>query len=366
MLNQLAHASGYLTIFLVPLLLVVGIGLDVPSLAFAMVMMVFPLGRRLLGHVRAGESIDWRESISTALDKLPLIYAGVLTVVVSLVVWHLVVHGARPLPHAIGLGLSLWMTMLFATCAAHELIHRRSASEAMVGHVIAGIAGYPMLAVDHLQHHARAGDTRSAEWPRVNESMWGFSYRRAVRILAEAYAPGSATWHRGGNRNVQSTRVATAVSAVTAGCFALAGGLPGLALYLAVAVGVAFGLQLMTYIQHWGLGDDRQGAAAYHGYSWEDDCRFQVWTTLSISLHQAHHENGHTPYYLVSLRPDSPRLPTGYVVLMVLSAIPPLWRKAMLPALEHWERNPSDPRSPGRNLTCFALYGDRPTASVSP
>jgi fatty acid desaturase len=364
--NQLVAAAGFLTMFLVPALLLLGIRFDVPSLAFAIVMFVLPLARPLVGKLPPGLTPLWSERLSTALERLPFLYAAVLTIAIGLVLRYLSSASVLDLPHLLGLGLSLWMTMLFATCVGHEMIHRRPAGDAMVGHYIAGLAGYPLLAHEHLRHHARSGDTVSAEWPLADESVWHFSARRTVAMLTSAYSPGASFWNvRARGRAVLGLRLATAVSFVTCGLFAYAGGWGGAALYVGVVLAVTFGMQLFTYIQHWGLGDDRLGASASRGYGWEDDCRLQSWMTLGISLHHAHHQSSHLPYYRVSLTPDSPRLPAGYVVLMVLCLFPRLWRKLMLPALEHWQRNPHDPRSPGRDLTCFNLYAEKPASGVT-
>ena len=361
MLNQLAFAAGFLTMFLVPALLLLGILFDAPSFAFGMVIFVLPLARPLFGKLSPGITPLWSERLATVLERVPLVYAVILTAAIGIVLRYVASSEILDFRHALGLGLSLWMTMLFATCVAHDLIHRKAARHAMVGHYIAGLAGYPLLGHEHVRHHARPGDTVSAEWPLVGESVWHFSARRAFAIVLSAYSPGSAIWTvRAPGRHVLGLRLATAVSLITCGLFAQAGGWSGLAMYLGVLVAVTFGMQLFTYIQHWGLGDDRLGETASRDYGWEDDCRLQSWMTLGISLHHAHHQSGHLPYYRVALTPDSPRLPAGYVVLMVLCLFPGLWKKLMLPALDHWQRNPNDPRSPGRALSCFSLYADHP------
>ena len=90
-----------------------------------------------------------------------------------------------------------------------------------------------------------------------------------------------------------------------------------------------------------------------YGRGWEDDCQFQAWITLNISLHDVHHREPRLPYYRLQLTPDSPRLPAGYVMLMFLSLVPPIWRLAMGPALARWVEFPSEPVSAGRRLTCF-------------
>lgn len=367
MLNQLVLAAGYMTMFLVPILLLLGIAADVPGFAFVVVIFVLPLARPLVGKLAPGATPVWTERLATALERLPFLYAAALTLAIGLVLGHLVLANALAAGDLIWLGLSLWVTMLFATCVAHDLIHRARSRDAFFGHFIAGLAGYPVLGHEHLQHHARPGDTVAPEWPLVRESVWHFSGRRAKAILTSAYKPGSAFWNlRASGRQVAGLRLATMTFLAACCLFAFAGGWRAAALYLGVAAAVIFGMQLFTYIQHWGLGEDRLGVSAAHGYGWEDDCRLQSWMTLGISLHESHHQGSHLPYYRVELAPDSPRLPAGYVVLMVLCLFPGVWRKLMLPALEHWQRSPHDPRSPGRNLACFNLYSERPPSNVTP
>jgi fatty acid desaturase len=365
MWKQLNEAAGYLAILVVPGLLIVGIWLDVPSLAFGVVMLVSPLLRPVFGNV-AGQVGVWRESVATALDRLPLLYAIVLLGAMTAALVDLTVHGVQSAPNAIGLGLSLWMTLVLSTCVSHELIHRRNATQAMIGHGLAGLAGYPVLAQEHLAHHARPGDTASAAWPRIDESAWRFALRRSRRVFADAYGRDSAIWsiHSCG-RSVLALRVATAVSAATAASFASVAGWSGLLLYLCVAVGVCFGVQIITYIQHWGLGDDHLGQRASHGYGWEDDCRLQARLTLSVSLHHGHHQSSARPFYSLSLTRKSPRLPAGYIVLMALCLFPRAWFHLMRPVLKHWEAHPEDPRSPGRRLTCFSLYQPKAAATVT-
>jgi hypothetical protein len=358
MWEQLLDAIGYLSVLLTPALLVAGIWQGEPSFAAAMVLLVFPLARGLFGGLPAGRPVVWRESIATFLDRLPVLYALALLAAVAVVVERLASGLYLQPTQGGGRARRRWVWMLLATCIAHELIHRRDVKLARLGHCILGLAGYPVLGMEHPTHHARAGDTTNAEWPRLDESVWQFAGRRLRRVLATTYAPGGALWDRRSiNRTLQGVRLATAVMAATWLAFALFGGWTGFLLYLGVMLGVAFGIQVITYIQHWGLGDDSMNEQASSGRGWEDDCRFQAWITLNMSLHDSHHGDSRIPYYRLSLAPDSPRLPAGYVLLMVSCLVPGLWRKLMRPALEHWRRRPFDSRSSGRHLTCFKLYG---------
>ena len=257
----------------------------------------------------------------------------------------------------VGLGLSLWMTLLFATCVAHELIHRRAKPYALLGHLLSGFCGYPLLGAEHMAHHGRPGDTERGEVASNAESVWAFAARRARRIGADLLGSQAPVWRlHCRSQSAVWMRAAVASMAFTVFAFALIAGWRGLILYLAALLGVSFGIQIITYVQHWALDRESIGPRVAYGRGWEDDCRFQAWITLAISLHDRHHQNTRQPFYRLSLTPDSPRLPAGYVLLMFASMVPGVWRRIMQPALTRWLANPSAPPSAGRRLTCFGLH----------
>jgi fatty acid desaturase len=357
--QQLLLAGGYLSVFLVPALLIAGLEIGHPILAFGVVMLAFPLARILFGDYPAA-TVLWREWIATCLDRLPVAYGVFLLGTVIVALHWLAAGGADSASTAIAFGLSLWMTMLFATCPAHELLHRRSRLDARVGRWIAGIAGYPILGHEHLTHHMRSGNIEAAEWPRVDESVWQFSSRRALaawRSAVERDRVLNARRRVGPLRGELAEACLVTLGSWTA--FTIAGGWAGFAIYGGVMVGVTFGVQIITYLQHWGLGTDNVAKARETPYAWEDTCRFQAWVTLHLSFHQAHHRSSALPYYRLRTAAGAPRPPAGYVVLMVLCLFPRLWRQLMLPALAYWKRQPSTALVQGRRLTCFNFYDRR-------
>lgn len=362
--KQWLSAAGYLSIFLMPTLLLVGSLVDEPWLAFGVVILVFPLARAVFGAVPAADAPEWREGISTLLHGLPLAFACLLPVSV-LAALVLTIQARAEGSAILGFGLSLWMTLLFGTCVAHELIHRHDKRHAVVGNILAGFCGYPVLSSEHLAHHARAGDTRLAEYPLRDESVWTFAGRRMKRIAAELLGPGASTWRQGQQSlTALRTRVALLTTAVTSIGFAVIAGPPGMCLYLAAALSVAFGVQLITYIQHWALGDDSIPDRLAYGRGWEDDCRFQVWVTLGLSLHDQHHRDSRRPFYRIGPSPDSPRLPAGYVLLIFASLVPSVWRSVMAPSHRYWLSSPTSPLTAGHRLTCFGLRELRSRPSV--
>lgn len=350
MWRQLRWTLGYSLVLALPLIFLSGLAIGHPSLAFAATMLVLPLGRWAFGAYGGDRPLQWSESFATVLDKLPVVYVAVLVWV-----WVEALELAATQPSAadwLAMGSSLWAVLLFSTCVAHELLHRRSSRESLLGAFVAGLSGYPCLVVEHLVHHARFGDTAGAEWPRVAESSWAFATRRLMRVAIECWRLQSTVTRR---RRV----IAFATFGSLWLAFAAAGGWQAALGIAVVSVGVTFGVQWITYIQHWGLGDDSVPDSAQHQYAWEDDCLLQAFLTLHISFHQAHHNAPRLPYYRLGLAPSSARLPAGYVVLLLLCLVPPLWQRAMRPVLDAWKRSPRAAFSSGRRLTCFALYGAR-------
>jgi fatty acid desaturase len=351
-----AAALGYLTILIVPGLLAIAAWIDKPYLTIGAVLILFPLARTLLGGCGEGAAPPMRERVASALDHLPRLYVVALAGAVACVLEHLA-HTSLTAVEAAGWVLSLWATLLFATCVAHELLHRRSRHDRRLGHVLAGLAGYPLLGFEHNRHHRLAGSTSAAEWPGVSENVWRFAGRRLGQIAAETIAPGGIAW-AGDVREpaVAGLRIGLATTVATALVFGVAAGWMGAAIYIAVICLVAFGIQLVTYLQHWGLGDDSISDARVRAWSWDHDCRLQAWVTLNLSLHQAHHQEPQRPYYGTALAAGSPRLPAGYVLMMFAAFVPALWMRVMRPVLARWRENPHVQASAGRRLICTNSY----------
>ena len=359
MWRQRLAALGYLSILILPLTLVAGVMLGKPSLAAGVALLAFPLARAVFGVYR--KPPVWRESIASALHLLPTAYA--LTLLASLAALLILIDNAaiEGIAAWSGLAVSLALTLLFATCSGHELLHRREAIDLRIGAWLAGITGYPLLCVEHRDHHLNQAATGLAAEPRCDESVWRFSWCRSKAVARFAFE----LW-KGKPSQAQAAiarrnlREACCLTLLTVILFTVCGGLPGLAAYAASCVIVTFGIQVMTFIQHWGLSSN---AGHYQQIAWEDDCLFQAWVTLHTSFHQSHHRKPNLPFYRLALAPDAPRLPAGYIVLLFASLVPRLWRAAMQPALTHWQLQPSKPPSPGRRFSCFNAYGSANSAS---
>lgn len=349
-------AAGYSTALSAPVLLALGAWIDKPALAGGTVLLLFPLARSIFGAFRGSADTDWHPVARRLLDHLPHAYVVVLLLVLGIVLWKLrgdVLTIATSLQWI----LSLWVVLMLATCVAHELLHRKDRFERILGHALTGTAGYPILGYEHLRHHRLRGSTSEAEWPKLSDSVWTFGGRRLGRLASETVGRRGTAWFgSSASPTVRGLRVGLTATMLTCAAFGAAGGWAGATVYALTALFVAGGVQLVTYMQHWGLGDDHLPDSRSRDLAWEDDCRFEAWLTMSMSVHQTHHFDAGRPYYSLAPTPGSPRVPTGYVLLMFAALVPAVWRRTMRPALDYWMAHPDASPSAGRRILCATAY----------
>lgn len=349
-------SAGYLTALSAPALLALGVWLDKPAFAGGIVLLLFPLARLLFGAFPESIDAESRPQANRLLDHLPNAYVAVLVAAMGTMLWK---WRGDPLTVASGLQwiLSLWVVLMLGTCVAHELLHRKDRTERLLGHVLAGLAGYPVLGYEHVRHHRLRGSTSAAEWPRLVDSVWTFGGQRLRRIASETVGPQGMAWFGdSASPTVRGLRIGLTASTLAWAACGAAGGWAGAAVYALTALLVAAGVQLVTYMQHWGLGDDHLPDAKSRELAWEDDCRFEAWLTMSMSVHHTHHRDAGRPYYALAPTLGSPRMPAGYVLLMFAALVPAIWRRTMTPALEYWLAHPERAPSAGRRVVCVAAY----------
>lgn len=353
MLHQTFQAAGYLCVLMMPVLLALGMYTGHQWLAVATLFGITPLLRVMAGDVRC-ESVVWREGLSKFLHVLPHVYAVFLFSAVAYCAWML--NRVAPLTtgNLFTFAASLWATLLTATVPAHELIHRPDRMSQRTARWILGVAGYPILSHEHVGHHK--GHSSRAEWALATENVYAYSVRQIRTSLKNVWERDLFLRAKKGHGVLRGELFeAVLVTLLTALMFTLAAGMKGLALYAAMVPLMFFFIQLMAYIQHWGLGEANAEGLAKRPFGWEDACQVQAWLTLNLSFHESHHRTPSTPFYRLAISKNSPRLPAGYVVMMVAAFFPPVWRRLMAPALRHWQACPDQPLSVGRTLVCVNL-----------
>ncbi len=231
---------------------------------------------------------------------------------------------------------------------AHELMHQKNRLERWLGDLLLATVLYSHFRTEHLLvHHRYVGTPRDAVSARYNE---GF-HRAFLRVLRDG--PGSA-WRAERQRLARAGRPALHRSnpfwryaalqlAALALAFAL-GGWVGLALFAWQAFVAVWQLELVNYVEHYGLTRRHLGEGRYEHvlprHSWNADHKVTNWFLINLQRHSDHHYKPDRRFPLLQTysADEAPQLPFGYPAMTALAMVPPLWRRRMNPRVRAWRK----------------------------
>jgi alkane 1-monooxygenase len=205
---------------------------------------------------------------------------------------------------------------------------------------------YSHFRSEHLRvHHPHVGTPRDPVTARYNEGFHRFFPRVLVHGVRSAWAA-EAAWQARKGRPAR-TRLnpfwlyAALQSAMVALALAL-GGWQGLALFAGQALVAIWQLELVNYVEHYGLTRRHLGGGRYEPvkphHSWNASHRASNWLLINLQRHSDHHARPDRRFPLLQTYAEdqAPQLPFGYPVMTVAAMVPPLWRRLMNPRIRDW------------------------------
>jgi alkane 1-monooxygenase len=226
---------------------------------------------------------------------------------------------------------------------AHELIHKRGRLEPWAGGVLLCSVGYFGFKIEHVRgHHVHVSTPLDRSSARFGESVYPFMWSSlagnltaAWRLEAVRLRQAGLPWLHWRNEMLWWT----ALWLGFAGAMAAWLGPVGLVFFLLQGLFAALSLEIINYIEHYGLErrrvDGRYERTTHH-HSWNSSYRLSNLLLFQLQRHSDHHANARRRYQALLHHDDSPQLPGGYSAMFVLALVPPLWRRII------------DPRVPGR------------------
>ena len=242
---------------------------------------------------------------------------------------------------AIGAVLAVGITGgVIGITVAHELVHRSSRLDRVLGGILLAMVFYLHWAIEHVAgHHRRVATPDDPATARYGESLPAFIFRSVARGFQSAWQIESARNLRRGVRSAWRNRVlhGLVVSAALAAALGVAWGPRAIWFFLGQsAVAVVF-LETINYIEHYGLQRRLVGPGAYERvtplHSWNSAHWFTNALLFNLQRHSDHHVWPARPYFKLRHHPESPQLPSGYAGMALLAMVPPLWRRVMHPRL---------------------------------
>lgn len=231
---------------------------------------------------------------------------------------------------------------------SHELMHQKAVGERWLGDLLLALVLYSHFRSEHLRvHHPWVGTPRDAVTARYNEGFHRFFPRVLVQCYASAFRAeramlarrGLPWWHR--TNPFWRYWVLEALALLAA--FAIGGWL-GLALFLWQAFVAVWQLELVNYIEHYGLTRRHLGEGRYEHvlprHSWNAAHRASNWLLINLQRHSDHHYKPDRRFPLLQNHDaaQAPQLPFGYPLMTMAAMVPPLWRRVMNPRVRAWRR----------------------------
>ena len=231
---------------------------------------------------------------------------------------------------------------------SHELMHQKNRLERWLADILLAMVLYSHFRSEHLLvHHRYVATPHDPVTARYNEGFHRFYPRVVIQCLKSAFAAERQMlarkghgWAHPGNPFLKYALLQIAFLLLA---FAL-GGWSGLALFLLQAGVAIWQLELVNYIEHYGLSRRHLGDGKYEHvqphHSWNAAHRASNWLLINLQRHSDHHYKPDRRFpVLQTYGPEeAPQLPYGYPVMTIAAMMPPLWRRIMNPRVRSWRK----------------------------
>ncbi|WP_338893017.1 alkane 1-monooxygenase [Rhodococcus sovatensis] len=287
-----------------------------------------------------------------------------VTLLVACWMW---AFGGLTVVDKIGLAVTIGLVAGTGINAAHELGHRIEEHERWLAKIALTQTMYGHFFVEHNRgHHVRVATPDDPASARIGENLWMFLPRSVFGGLRSAWGLEIQRLDRRGVRwwSIRNNLLhAWAMSALLFGSLALVFG-PAILPYLVLQaiVGVLL-LETVNYIEHYGLLREKNERGRFvkcsPRHSWNSDRLCTNIFLYHLQRHSDHHANPGKRYQTLRSCDEAPQLPAGYASMVLVAAVPLLWRRVMdHRVLAHYDGDISRANIlPRRRRHVLAKYG---------
>jgi alkane 1-monooxygenase len=219
---------------------------------------------------------------------------------------------------------------------AHELIHRTSRSMRTLGGVVLSSVCYGVFKVEHVRgHHLRVATADDPASARRGETLYAFVPRAIYGVVTHAFALEAQRVRKLGRAPFGLGNECVRWLILSIVMCALAwwvSGLPGALLFLGSAIVSVVLLEMVDYIEHYGISRNPQERVNVR-HSWDHDSLLTNVFLINLQRHADHHAHGGKPFGALVNHAESPKLPASYGVMMMLALVPPVFMRIVHPRL---------------------------------
>lgn len=229
---------------------------------------------------------------------------------------------------------------------SHELMHQKPKLERWLADILLASVLYSHFRSEHLLvHHRYVATPRDPVTARYNEHFWRFFLRVLRQCWLSAFRAEKAMLARKSRPWTDLRNPFWRYWALQAVFLTLAfviGGFWGIFLFGTQAFSAIFQLELVNYVEHYGLTRRHLGDGKYEHvqphHSWNAAHRTTNWLLINLQRHSDHHYKPDRRFPLLQNYSDNkaPQLPYGYPVMTIAALSPTLWRRFMNPRVRAW------------------------------
>lgn len=229
---------------------------------------------------------------------------------------------------------------------SHELMHQKNKMERWLGDLLLSTVLYSHFRSEHLlTHHRYVATPKDPVTARYNEGFHRFFPRVVRQSIVSAWKAEKSMLAR---KDLPATdtsnpfyRYATLQISMLLLAFVI-GGWAGLGLFIFQAYVAIWQLELVNYIEHYGLTRKHLGDGKYEHvqprHSWNAAHKASNWLLINLQRHSDHHYKPDRRFPLLQnyTEEEAPQLPYGYSVMTIAAMVPPVYRRIMNPRVRKW------------------------------
>ena len=221
----------------------------------------------------------------------------------------------------------------------HELGHKANKFESFLTDLLYQSMNLMHFKLEHnVGHHTNVATYNDPATSRLNESYYSFLPRTVIGSYMSAFR------HERKNLKNQSLgkRICNnrmyryiAIQLLTNVAVFMLTGFQGLAAFLFISFITISMLELINYVEHYGLLRHKTKNGRYEKvqphHSWNTNHKVSNLFLFRLQRHSDHHANPTRPYQILRHFDDVPQMPFGYPTMILMALVPPLWKYVMNP-----------------------------------
>lgn len=228
-----------------------------------------------------------------------------------------------------------------ATNVAHELTHRSNVRDFVVGRWLLAFTLDTTFAIEHVHgHHRNVGTKEDSATARRGEYVLGFVFRSTIGAFLGALDIEAERAEKRGYKAISWKNKAIRGQFMTLTLIVahyLIAGWMGVLFFVVIGLIGKLFLELVNYVEHYGL-IRLHGTRVEPRHSWNCNRFVSNLMLFNLPRHSHHHQFASKPFWQLENLDGTPTMPHGYLTMLIIALVPPLWNAKVEPMLLYWEQ----------------------------